>query len=360
MSTPSSTPLLSPMPATSAHPIADLYVRHLLGVSDDVDTSEVETLALARFPAARWEIAPAEEQTPEGVRLAPGVLRLSRHTLISGPYAPAVDDGTALDLDHTVSMVFDVLCPRERGPAPFRGGGDRDGLARIFAAGSPVREEWRVAQWLVAVGRRLGGSVRFEVADGEHTTVTPDPAVAVDMTIFSDVWLDPDAALSVCRTADRRSELAMTGVSWGGPPASTGAVPALVDSPLTPEQLRGLHERADAFDIAALTSPPPLSGYGVEVDLGKDGIVSVEISGVDQVPLTIKGLEWAKNGAVTYVVRWTPENLEDWQRERPSFDLKISRTRASGVVAGLTRALFQAVGGEVADQDEFLLDPDDV
>lgn len=81
---------------------------------------------------------------------------------------------------------------------------------------------------------------------------------------------------------------------------------------------------------------------------------------MDQVPLTIKGLEWAKNGAVTYVVRWTPENLEDWQRERPSFDLKISRTRASGVVAGLTRALFQAVGGEVADQDEFLLDPDDV
>ncbi|MEP7762703.1 hypothetical protein [Sanguibacter sp. 25GB23B1] len=356
----SAVPQLSPMPATSAHPIADLYVRHLLGVGDDVDPSEVETLALSRFPAARWEIAPTEEPTPEGVRLVPGVLRLSRHTVVSGPYAPTVDDGSALGFDHTVAMVFDVLCPRERGPAPFRGGGDRDGLARIFAAGSPVREEWRVALWLVAVGRRLGGSVRFEVGDGEPSIVTPDPAVAVDVTVYSDVWLDPEAALAVCRTADRRSELATTGVPWEGPPSTTGTVPALEDSPLTPEQLRALHERADAFDIAALTSPPPLTGYGVHVDLGKDGIVSVEVGGVEQVPLTLKDVEWAKDGAVTYVVRWTPENLEDWQRERPSFDLKISRTRASGVVARLARALFEAVGGEVADQDDFLVDPEDV
>lgn len=353
-------PQLLPMPAASALPIADLYVRHLLGVADDVEPAEVETLALSRFPAARWEVAPVEESTTTGSRLLPGVLRLSRHTVVSGPYAPTVEDGTDLGFDHTVAMVFDVLCPRERGPAPFRGGGDRDGLARIFADGLPVREEWRVAQWLVAVGRRLGGSVRFEVGDGASGATTPDPAVSVDVTVFSDVWLDPDAALAVCRAADRRAEIASTGVPWEGPPATTGVVPALPDSPLTPEQLRALHERADAFDIAALTEPPPLSGYGVLVDLGKDGIVSVEVGGVDDVPLTLKGVEWAQGGAVTYLVRWTPEDLEDWQRERPSFDLKISRTRASGVVARLARALYDAVGGEVADQDDFLVDPQDV
>ena len=353
-------PRLSPMPASSAHPIADLYVRHLLGVGDDVDPSEVETLALSRFPAARWEVPPTEERTPDGARLVPGILRLSRHTVVSGPYAPTVEDGTALGFDHTVAMVFDVLCPRERGPAPFRGGGDRDGLSRIFADGLPVREEWRVALWLVAVGRRLGGAVRLEVGGGVFSAVTPDPAVAVDVTVFSDVWLDPEAALAVCRTADRRVELATTGVAWEGPPATTGTVPALEDSPLTPAQLRALHERADAFDIAALTEPPPLTGYGLHVDLGKDGIVSVEVGGVEEVPLMLKGVAWADGGAVTYVIRWTPDNLEDWQRERPSFDLKISRTRASGVVARLARAVHEAVGGEIADQDEFLLDPEDV
>lgn len=353
-------PRLAPVPSTSPHPIADLYARHLLGVGDDVDPAEVETLALARFPAARWEVPPTEEVAADGTRLLPGVLRLSRHTVVSGPYAPTVDDGSALGFDHTVAMVFDVQSPRERGPAPFRGGGDRDGLSRVFADALPVREEWRVALWLVAVGRRLGGSVRFQVGDDAFTTVTPDPAVAVDVTVFSDVWLDPDAALAVCRTADRRVELATTGIPWEGPPATTGTVPALEDSPLTPQQLKALHERADAYDIAALSDPPPLAGYGLHVDLGKDGIVSVEVGGVEEVPLTLKGVAWAEGGAVTYMVRWTPVNLEDWQRERPSFDLKISRTRASGVVARLARAVHEAVGGEIADQDDFLVDPEDV
>lgn len=362
-------PELVPLPGSSEHPIADLYVRHLLAVDEDVDPSEIEALALSRFPATRWETPPEVVQTKAGRgsrgsevhdRLVPGTLRTSRHTTISGPYAPASDDGTALGFDGPVGMVYEVLCPRERGAAPFQGGGDRDGLARVYSEAFPIREEARVASWLVAVARRLCGAVRFDLGATEPRFVVPDPAVSVDLTVYSDVWLSPDAALAVCAQADGSARLASTGTPWQGPPQTAGTVPVEPDGPLTPEQLAALHARAEDADIAALTGPRTLSAYAVEVDLGDDGLVSVEVSGVEQLPLVLRGLEWAVDGAIAYQVRWTPEDLVDWQRELPSFEHRVSRTRAAGVVATLTRAVHVAVGGEIVDQDEFLVEPDDV
>ena len=350
---------LLPLPGPSDVPGADLYARHLLGVGDDVDPSEVETLALARFASTAWEVVPVEQRTPRGALLVPGVLRISRHTLIAGPYAPVTEDGVPLGFTPDVQMVFDVVCPRERGAAPYPGG-DRDGLGRVFADGLPVREEWRVASWLVAVGRRLGGSVSFEVAPGTRTRLTPDPAVSVDLTVYSGVWLDPSAAEQVCQSAHAGAHLATAGTQWGGPPETAGTVPAIESSPLTPQDLYELHARADTFDIEALSGPQTLTSYGVEIDLGKDGVVAVEVGGVETTPLVLRGLDWAASGAVTYEVRWSPPDLVDWQREIPSFDHRLSRTRATGVVAQLARAIFTAVGGEIADQDDFLLDPEDV
>lgn len=350
---------LMPLPGTSTLPAAGAHARHLLGVGDDVDPSEVETLALARFPSTAWELAPSEQRTARGGRLMPGTLRISRHTVIAGPYAPVAEDGTSLGFTPDVEMVFDVVCPRERGTAPYPGG-DRDGLGRVFADGLPIREEWRVASWLVAVGRRLGGSVFFEVGQGNRIRLSPDPAVSVDLTVYSDVWLDPAAAEQVCQGAHAGAHLATAGTPWGGPPDTAGTVPAIESSTLTPEELYELHARADAFDIEALSGPQTLTSYGVEIDLGKDGIVAVEVGGVEVTPLVLRGLPWATGGVVTYEVRWSPPDLVDWQREIPSFDHRLSRTRATGVVAQLARAIFAAVGGEIADQDDFLVDPEDV
>lgn len=350
---------LVPLPGLSTLPVADVWSRHLLGVGDDVDPAEVETLALARFAATAWEAPPAEERTATGARLLPGVLRISRHIMLAGPYAPVSEDGESLGFTPDVEMVYEVVCPRERGAAPYPGG-DRDGLGRVFADGLPIRGEWRVASWLVAVGRRLGGSVSFQVAPGERSKVSPDPAVSVDLTVYSDVWLDPDAAERVCQDAHAGAHRASSGTPWGGPPPTAGLVPAIESSELTPDQLHALHVRADEFDIETLSTPQTLSSYGVEVDLGKDGIVTVEVGGIDKTPTVLQGLDWAEQGAVTYMVRWTPIDLADWQREIPSFDHRLARTRATGVVSRLARAIFAAVGGEIADQDDFLVDPEDV
>ncbi len=352
--------------------------RHLLALPADVEVDEVEVLALSRFSATRWEVVPRElpgADLPMG-RMAgpgdPGILRLSRHSTLTGPYAPA-GDGFDPGLPGGTAMVFDVVCPRERwdDPAPTEGG-DKDGLNRSFPRGLPNREEERVVLWLIAVARRLGGSVRVDVggmwdaatsfADtpGTGVVLTPDAGAAVDLTVYSDVWLDPQACHRVVQSVHPRAVLATEGRPYQGPPPGLAERELYPGEPLTDEQRRALHAAADDFDIAALQEPHVLDGFGITVDLGHDGFLTVEVSGEDVLPHLLKDLPWARGGCVAYRVRWDPPDIEDWQREQPSHAHLIARKRSADLVARVAHALWAAAGGEIADESDFLVDPDDL
>ncbi len=335
--------------------------RHLLCLPADVEVDEVETLAMSRFGGARWLVAPTAANPalpPPEVAApgAPGVLRLSRHTTLTGPYAPGhgFPGGTA--------MVFDVVCPRERGDVPFPGSGDHDGINRAFPQGLPMREEERVVAWLIAACRRLGGSVRMDLTaiDTVPVTLTPDPAAAVDLYVYSDVWLEPNAALALVTGVHPHAKLATEGKPWEGPPAGIDEFPLFRGEQLDPELRKVIHAAAEEFDIAALSAGRVLEGYGILVDLGVDGLLSVEIGGEEKVPLLLRELPWTEGGAVTYRVHWEPPDLEDWQRERPSLGHKVARGRAATLIVMITLALQRAAGGEIADEYGFLLDPGDL
>ncbi|BDZ41619.1 hypothetical protein GCM10025865_09180 [Paraoerskovia sediminicola] len=351
-------PSLPSLPATSP---AGYQARHLLVLPDDVVVDEVETLALSRFAGTRWDVVPTgvvpAAAAPRVARPGePGVLRTSRHTTLTGPFAPVPG------LPHGSSAVFDVTVPRERGEAPYPGGGDRDGLGRAFPHGLPHREEGRVVAWLVDAARRLGGHLALDAtADGRAAVVlTPDPSVAVDMTVYSDVWLDPDAAQSVLSAVDVRIRLAMDGAEWSGPPRGIADLPLYRGEQMEAETRRRIHAAADEVDIRALTSGEPLDGYGLLLDLGVDGMVAVEVDGQDELPLLLRGLPWTQGGAVAYRVRWEPSDLEASQDEHPSLDFRVARKRAAELVADLARVLHGAVGGEIADDAGFLVEPDDL
>ncbi|WP_342770100.1 hypothetical protein [Xylanimonas allomyrinae] len=291
--------------------------RHLLALPADVEVGEIEVLALSRFAAARWDVVPREmpgADVPVG-RMAgqgePGVLRVSRHSVLTGPYAP-VGVGFDAGLPPGTAFVFDVVCPRERwGDAPPAEGGDKDGLARSFPAGLPNREEERVVTWLVAVARRLGGSVRVDVGGmwdvarpgapatrvGTGVVLTPDPGAAVDLTLYSDVWLDPQACHRVVQGVHPRAVLATEGAPYQGPPPGIADLPLYPGEKLDPQARRDLHAAADEFDIAALQQPQVLDGFGVVADLGVDGYVSVEVAGDDVVPLLLRDLPWVRGDA---------------------------------------------------------------
>ncbi|ACZ32188.1 hypothetical protein Xcel_3188 [Xylanimonas cellulosilytica DSM 15894] len=371
MAQPATYPTL-PRSVTRAH-----EARHLLALPGDVVVDEVEVLALSRFTATRWEVVPRDmpgADVPVG-RMAgpgePGVLRLSRHSSLTGPYAPA-GQGFDAGLPSGTATVFDVVCPRERWaePAPTDGG-DKDGIARAFPAGLPNREEERVVSWLVATARRLGGSVRLDVggawddaagphAAGTGVVLTPDPGAAVNLTVYSDVWLDPQACHRVIQAVHPRAHLATEGSPYQGPPAGIAERPLYPGEQLDADLRRALHAAADDFDIAALQEPHVLDGFGVTIDLGLDGWVTVEVAGEDTVPLLLRELPWVRSGCVAYRVVWDPPDLVDANREVPPHTHLVARKRSSELVARVSRALWDAAGGEIADESDFLVDPEDL
>ncbi len=370
-------------------PLSDegLRGRHLLALPEGVEPDEVEVLAASRFLNARWEEPDAD---PTGQRARPltaalgirigaarpqaRVLRLNRHSTLTGPYAVTQADAVALGLPVTTVTAFDVACPRDRGvrPAP---GGDRHGLKRAFPDGYPNREEERVLLWLVAAARRLGGAVRT----GQNGVVLqPDMESAIDLTVFSDRWVEPDEALAVVQRAAPRARLSVPTSEWSGPmagagraerhtlagmpePGGSGLRDALLEhGVLDPDERRRLAQEAAAFDELMLAAPPAAESYGVLVELGVDGMVAVEASEETALPPLLQGLPWTEQGVVAYRVRWEPMLVEELELEKPSFEHRVARTRSAPVVQAIARALHAAVGGEIADEDDFLIAPDDL
>jgi len=376
------TPPKSALPPLPVHD-PELRTRHLLALPEGIGADELEVLAVSRFPAAAWETLPGvPQQRTGGARgnrnLGPsvGVLRVSRASTLTGPYSATPADAVSLGLPATTTTVYDARCPRDRGEPPYPGG-DRDGLKRAFPGAMPVREEERVLLWLVAVARRLGGAVRT----GERGVVLrPDLDATIDLTVFTDRWLEPDEMLAVVQQVVPRARLAMDGVPWRGPATDAGrrAAAGLAELGL-PERggsgLRKALERhgvgderkrrhlaaeADAFDGAVLAAPVVLSGYGALVDLGVDGMIAVEVGAEEALPPLLRGLPWTAGGALAYRVRWEPTDVEELELERPSFAHRVARGRAMPHVHAIARALQSVVGGEVADAAEFLVNPGDL
>ncbi|WP_129337859.1 hypothetical protein [Cellulomonas endophytica] len=371
-------------------PVGDPGVRdrHQLALPDGVALDEVETLALSRFPAARWEEAPDEAPRERravttalglravGARTLPvRALRVGRSSVVVGPYRLEPDDAAALGLPAGVTVAWDVHAPRDRGGPPLPGVGDRDGLARAFPDGLPVREEDRVVRWLVAAARRLGGATRLGPVGA---VVEPDPDAAVDLTVLTATWLEPSELLAVVRgvapTATGPGTGAPAAPVAGPPPRSTrrgrraaeAAVdPALaaalgthgVPDPVVRERLLAAAREADA---AALSAPPPPTGHGVLVDLGLDGLVAVEAAARDEVHPLLRDVPWTARGVVGYTVRWEPPDLVELGRERPSLEHRRARDHAIDTVVAVARTLHGVVGGEVADEADFLVDPADL
>jgi hypothetical protein len=346
--------------------VDDLDAQHLLVLPSGIGPESVEILATSRFPRATWEHPAAPPQVgARAPRLAtpPGVLRLSRLTTLAGPYQ--VDRGTATELGLPVGAgtAYLLLTPTERGNPPWaHAGGDRDGLARAFPDGLPVRDEARMLDWAIAVARRLAGAVRTAAGpDGRPPVVlTPDPAAAVDLTVWSDHWLDPDTALAVMRQAIPRAYLNLPRGTWQGPPPGTGGHGVPGTEPLTDAQRAWLHAEADAYDREMLANPAPMDTYGLLADLDLDGFVALEIAGEPSPPPVVAELPWAVSGAVAYRVRWEPVDETELEQERPSLAHRVARGRAAPLVVAVARAVHGKVGGEITDMMGFVVDPADL
>lgn len=359
-------PPLPEVPATTG--VTPPPGRHLLVLPDGVAPDEVEVLATSRFPSARWERPP---RVPAGRRASgasraapsatPGVLRLGRLSTLTGPYALETPQLARWGLPSDARVAWVVDCPRERAEQPAFGG-DRDGLRRAFGTAGPVREEQRVVQWLVAAARRLGGALRVETG----VVLEPDMDAALDLTVLTDRWVEPQTVLAAARRVSPRAALdvAPEPDPRRASPQQAGAALAARDRAgagvADAEERRRLHAEADAFDAYMRQNPPASEAFGLQVDLGVDGIVVVEVAAEPDVPVVLADVEWARGEVVAYRVRWEAPDVEQLESERPSLPHRVARGRAARVVRGVAREVHAEVGGEIADMAGFLVDPGDL
>ncbi len=328
--------------------------RHLLALPAGPGPDEVGALAASRFPAARWDQPDAQLVHAGGAALR--VLRLGRRSRLIGPHPLGPGDAATLGLPGQPATVWQLDCPPERGGPPGPGG-DRDGLKRAFPEAMPVREEERSLHWLVATARRLGGSVRTA---GAGTVLMPDPAALVDLVLYTDRWLEPDQLLATTRQVVRRARISGAGDRYLG---NDEPVDPRLSAHLARHGVRDPRERArlgaeaSAYDAYMMSHPHTETGYGIEADLGVDGILLVEVAGQDEVPLAVASAPWARHGVVAYRIHWEPEDFTELERERPSLAHRVARGRAAPQVRGVAGALHAVVGGALLDEAEFPVDP---
>lgn len=377
----SALPVLEPEdPRTRTH--------HLLALPPDVEPAELEALAVSRFGAVAWEqvetVAPRTGILPAvtsafgvravGARPAPvSRLRVARQSGLIGPYE--LVGGVTLGLPAACERAWLVETPHERGEVPPAWGGDRDGLRRAFGDGLPVREEERVVRWLIAAARRVGGALRT-AQDG--VVLVPDPEAAVDLTLFTTSRPTPDELLALVRRVLPRAK-PPGGSGWTGPlidraPAGrharvrpqplTGEVAALREAldrhGVADEQLREhLAAEAAAYDEMMAGRRRP-TVFGVLADLDLDGFVEVVAEYLEEPPTVLREAVWATAGLVAVRVRWHAVDPEQQQLERPSALHRVARGRATPLVNAVAVRLWEDLGGEIADESEFLIHPDDL
>src|SRR5699024_10397061 len=229
--------------------------------------------------------------------VGPAALRLTGDAQLTGPWRVEETMRASLDLPAWAVTAMLLRCPVDRAapvPPELRGLG---GLLDAFPDGEPVGLERRVLDHLLAQARRLGGALRVA---GTGTVIVPDPASAVDLTVHTTVWLEPQACARVLGRV-------LAGLQPVGPVAPRTPVPPdRSRADVSPQRARAaaeldagerawLHAEADALDAAMLAQPQVLDGYA-HVAPVPGGALEVAVAGDEHTPGVLRGAPWARSG----------------------------------------------------------------
>jgi hypothetical protein len=323
--------------------VQDLAARHLLLCPTTVDIEVVDTLIRDRLPHSDLYDT--------------GEVQLGRHSRITGPYQLSMEDAVDAGVPMPWTVCYCLDAPVEREDPPLPGLDDRDGLAYAFPDGLPWRDEGRALQLLVSLARRIGGAVRVA---GSLQLIQPDPDRSVDYIVHSRTWLEPDVLLGIVGQEIPGAVLAVEGEHWDGPPEASYTGEILMEdigrSPLSAQDLKQLHAAADARDRKVLAEDDVIDGFAIVGDFGVDGVVEVQVHLTDVDDPTVNGQPWASEELVTYEVRWQAPDPAARENRYPPENFRASRSRVAPVIARTTRALVEAAGGIVLDEDNFGVD----
>lgn len=278
---------------------SDLDGCHALAIPAGED---IRALAAAWFADSGWEVFPlapepvsgdARDRARGAVPMAqsrPGRLRLAGQHALVGPVRLHAREARALGLPERELDLFGL-------PASVT---------------DPV-----ALGWLTAAARRTAGAV---LSADRSQVIVPDPATAVDLTLWTGTRLTASELVTVVR------------------PFLAGA---------RVEQAQALAGAGDgAFSVAARFE--------------FDGALTVFAQPRDAVPVAVAAVQWGAHGPWTYHVAWVPPDPAELTAEQPSRLHLIARSRVAPVLARVVRALLLSAGGVVVDDGGFPVTPDDL
>ena len=286
--------------------------HHLLLLAEDVDVEAIDILITSLVVGARWS-TPGSTTVPGVLDLLPHAPGSGNRATLTGPWS-AASFRDSLGLPDWVSTAFVLDVEPDRSSAAPEIPGGYGPLLDAFGPRHPVELERQVLDVVYACARRLAGALRVTTG----VILEPDPASAVDLTLHSPHWLDPDALAAVLASAMPGLEL------------------------LPGAEL--VHQEGHHLD-----------GYGAtwHADDRGGAHVLVEVEAAEVMAPAIRNAAWTQGGVISYLLRW----IDDDAPSQPSRASVRRRERARAAIEKAALALHSAAGGEILDEDGFLVSP---
>ena len=275
--------------------------HHVLAVPARVSPQEFEILVRSRF----IDVWRQDEYT----------LAVSADTSFSGRYEIEAVARAEMGLPGWANGAFVAHVPPCRGDAlpGFLAG--IDPVMDAYTDGVPDGSEMAAIQFFMACARRLGGAVAL--AGG--AVVVPNPALAPHLTLYSPIWLDPDALVT------------------------------RIEPVLGP--LRTSLQDADRHNLP----DEVMTRYGAYTTAPGD-FIEIRVEDDEMLPASVAAFDWAQGGAVSYQLRYFPKAEVDYSRDVLDERQLAATDEAAHAIAKACRALQEVAPGAVADDDGFLVD----
>ena len=318
--------------------------NHLLLVSEAVDPAELEALAISMWDEAGW--------------IAPGRLRLSSEAELEGPWS--LDQPTRAELG-TPSMLTNawiLRCPASRAedkPSAVMGE-----WAKAFPEGMPIGLEYLVLEALNRMARRLAGGMRIA---GSGYVMVPDADSAVNLTVYSPRWINPEDLLQAMRERAGFTEMKDARDIVPDVPEAPALSPAQaahiekLKAELGPvrEDIASKIAKAREELEAQRNEPQVVDGYALMCPIGNRSDMMIEVHAVPTPPRVLRWEPWTTGAIIEYQVRWLPGLTPTPGATTMSRTARLERLRSTQDVEKAAGLIATLVGGNVIDEDGFLV-----
>lgn len=297
----------------------------LLALHGDVDSAEVEALAVSLWEDAGWT--------------GPGKLTLTGPASLSGPWSVSREVARGLGLRMGLDQAFLLSCPVVRGtaiPPELRG---HNHLMEAFLPGPPERIELDIINGLNAIARRLNGSLRIPDTGYCHT---PDPDSAVSLSVLTDQIADPIFLQQLLSKIPIDFKIQLAPPDLFAPPG-----------------LGGIPGAGGLADVNPDYIPPSVDGvslpYNLTGGIGNHSQIMIDVHKAQVVPASLRWEQWADpQTLMRYRIDWLPP-VPLYMIKSLNRSQRRERLRASKLIEGLAAMLLSALGGAILDEDDFLV-----